>query len=190
MNSRIACLLLALAASNPALAFRDDAFQPDAAPDAPSSVREGEAWKEGAVILPPWPKDADLLEFEPDMPERPFRFYIDRGSLDIDPAGQVVRYTLVAESRSGVRNLSYEAIRCTIRGAYKVYAYGANGSFQQAPASDWLPLTRDSSEGYREDLWRNRFCVSREARVKPEREIVRSLKGRGSNREHTGFQAD
>ena len=169
---------------------RHDAFVPDPEPVRPSSIEEGEAWKEGAVALPPWPSDGDLVEFEPDGPPSPFHFYIDTRHLDTDTRGAVVRYVVVAESKTGTRNVSYEGIRCTLRGGYKVYAYGAGGRFADAPETDWLPIPTEGSEAYREDLWRNRFCVPRETRVKPTREIIRSLKGRGVPRESIGFQAD
>ncbi len=169
---------------------RDDAFVPDPESVSPRSIEEGEAWKEGAVTLPPWPNDGDLVEFEPDGPPSPFRFYIDTRHLDTDTKGAVVRYVVVAESSSGTRNVSYEGIRCTLRGAYKVYAYGAGGRFADAPETDWLPIPKEGSEAYREDLWRTRFCVPRETRVRPTREIVRALKGRGVPHVNTGFQAD
>ena len=169
---------------------RDDAFVPDPESVRPKSIEEGEAWKEGRVTLPPWPSDSDLQEFEPDGPPGPFRFYIDTRHLSTDTQGAVVRYVVVAESGSGTRNVSYEGIRCTLRGGYKVYAYGAGGRFAEAEETDWLPIPTTGSEAYREDLWRNRFCVPRETRVKPVREMIRSLKGRGVPREHTGFQAD
>ncbi len=169
---------------------RDDAFVPDPESVRPRSIEEGEAWKEGAVGLPPWPSDGDLLEFEPDGPPLPFRFYIDTRHLSTDPKGGVVRYVVVAESKSGIRNVSYEGIRCTLKGGYRVYAYGSGGRFVEAPETDWLPIPTQGSEAYREDLWRNRFCVPRETRMRPLKEMIRSLKGHGVPREHTGFQAD
>ena len=78
----------------------DDAFQPDAEPPVPSSVGErSEAeWSEGRVTLPPWPQDGDLPAFTPEGTSGGFRLYIDSRNLSIDPSGDLVRYTLVAES--------------------------------------------------------------------------------------------
>jgi len=186
----LAALLLLPGLAWGASVGRDDAFVPDPESVHPKSIEEREAWKEGAVTLPPWPSDGDLVELIPDGPPTPFRFYIDSRHLSADTEGAVVRYVIVAESSSGTRNVSFEGIRCTLRGGYKVYAYGAGGHFAPVPETDWLPIPTSGSEAYREDLWRNRFCVPRETRVIPTREIIRSLKGRGVRRGHTGFQAD
>lgn len=171
-------------------ARKDDAFVLDPEPVRPRYIEEREAWKEGRVSLPSWPKDENLVEFEPDGPASPFRFFIDSQSLDTDSEGGVVRYTLVAQSKGGIRNISYEGIRCTLKGAYKVYAYGSRGAFSESMESDWLPISTLGSEAYREDLWRHRFCVPRETRLRPKSEMIRSLQTRGVPGEHTGFQTD
>ncbi len=182
----VACLVL-LGASVETQAFRDDAFQPDAEPPRPSSIGEADTWSEGRVSLPPWPQDGDLQEFSPEGISGGFRFYIDARNLAIDPAGGVVRYTLVAESPAGQRNVSFEGIRCTIQGGYKVYAYGVNGRFSPAEPSDWLPPTARGTEAYRDDLWRHRFCIYRETRPLPKRDILRALAGQGSGRDARGL---
>lgn len=189
MNRIPALLLIALLGPGPLWAAKSN-FELDPEPVRPNNLEEGTKWKEGQVALPAWPADADLLPLIPEHLETPFRFYIDARNLKIDRDGGVVRYTLVAEAPSGVRNLSYEGIRCTLRGAYKVYGYGSGGRFERAPASDWQPLPTKGSEAYREDLWRNRFCVPRETRARRPDEIQRALRDRAVHREGTGFQAD
>jgi hypothetical protein len=147
---------------------------------------------EGAVTLPPWPRDADLIAFVPDGPQTPFRFFIDGKSLRIDQAGNVVRYTLVVEASSGTRNLSYEGIHCTLKGGYKVYAYGSGsgGRFVKAPDADWRPLEDAGPDAYRYDLHRFRLCVPRETQTRPLKDILRALRGRGAVGESSGFQAN
>ena len=171
------------------LAFRDDAFQPDAEPPVPSSVGErSEAeWSEGRVTLPPWPQDGDLQAFTPEGTSGGFRLYIDSRNLSIDPSGDLVRYTLVAESATGSRNVSFEGIRCTIKGAHRVYAYGASGRFSRVESGDWVPLAALPSNDYRNDLWLHRFCVYRETRAMPKRDILRALAGDGSSRGARGL---
>jgi hypothetical protein len=167
-------------------------FQLDAEPPGRPEAKEGEKWAEGQVPLPPWPADGDLVEIRLDteFQDIPFRFFVDARNIHIDRAGDVVRYTVVAESPSGTRNLTYEGIRCTMKGAYKVYAYGSGKSFVPAPRSDWLPIPNIGSEAYRADLYRNRFCVSREPHPRKIDEILRALHDRAPNRDGTGFQAD
>lgn len=188
-------LCVALLVLLPGLAFgdrggRDDAFVPDPEPVRPRDIREAEEWKEGRVDLPPWPKDADLIEFRPDLPESPFRFYLDGRNLSRDAKDAVVRYTLVAESASGARNVSFEGVRCTLKGGYRVYAYGTGGRFSPIGSSDWLPIPETGSEAFRHDLWRNRFCVPRETRPRTLKEIQGALRNQGTAQQTTGFQAD
>ena len=63
------------------------------------------------LALPPYPKDADLIEFQVSSGAT-FRFFIDAASLSVGTDG-VVRYTLVARSPSGAANVSFEGIRCS-----------------------------------------------------------------------------
>ena len=188
-------LCVALFLLLPNLAFgdrggRDDSFVPDPEPVRPRDIQEAEEWKEGRVDLPPWPKEEDLVVFRPDLPESLFRFYLDRRNLSRDAKDRVVRYTLVAESASGARNVSFEGIRCTLRGAYRVYAYGTGSRFNPIGPSDWLPIPETGSEAFRHDLWRNRFCVPRETRPRTLKEIQDALRNWGTSQQTTGFQAD
>ncbi|MFY9973574.1 MAG: CNP1-like family protein [Chromatiaceae bacterium] len=183
-------LLLVPCVSFGARGGRDDAFVPDPEPPAPRSLQETPEWTEGRVDLPPWPRDEDLIEFQPDMPGGRFRFYIDGRSLSVDTRDGVVRYALVAESPSGVRNVSFEGIRCTLRGAYRVYAYGTGDGFSPIGPSDWSPIPNYGTEAFRRDLWRHSFCVPREPRPRTKQEILRTLRGSGKSHSSTGFQAD
>lgn len=151
---------------------------------------DGEAWEEGRVSLPPWPRDGDLTQWMPEGPPTGLRYYIDTANLRIDDSGAVVRYTLAVEAPSGNRNISYEGIHCTLRGAYKVYAYGIGGRFEPAPPADWQRIPDQGSESFRDDLRRHRFCVPRETRPRPVKDMIRALRGRVSATESTGFQAD
>jgi len=93
-------------------------------------------WKEAAVTPPPYPGDADLVEFQVSSGTT-FRFFIDPASLSVGPDG-VVRYTLVARSPSGVANVSYEGIRCSSR-SYKIFARGAGGRWSPRQG-EWQPI--------------------------------------------------
>lgn len=153
-------------------------------PEKLEEVRE-----EAAVILPPWPRDADLLRFAPEGMETPYRFYIDGKNLRVDPSGSEVHYTLVIEAANGTRNVSYEGIRCDLRGAFKIFAYGNDGRFTRTTAADWKPIPALGSEAYREDLHRYRFCIQRETRAQPLKDIQRALRGRSSGNNAADFQA-
>lgn len=180
------CLLLLWTAFAQAA---NDIFIPDAEAPVPSSVRDPEAWREGPAALPPWPKDVDLIEYAPDGPATAFRYFIDGRNLNVSTDG-VVRYTLVVENRGGTRNVSFEGIRCTLRGQYKVFAYGVSGQFSLADGADWQPVSERDTERYRGDLWRFHFCIPREAKPRPRPDMIRSLRGQIAPRQNVEFQAD
>lgn len=153
-------------------------------------IVEGKPWTEGALAIPAWPRDTDLVEWVPEEMDTDLRYFVDSANLRLDPSGEVVRYTLVIEAPSGTRNVSHEGIHCTLRGAYKIYAYGIDGRFDRAPSADWSPIAETGSESYRSDMHRHRFCVPRETRARPIKDMIRALRGRVSATESTGFQAD
>jgi len=187
---RSACLILAPLLCGAAPAGAENNFKLDPEPIRPSNIQEGAERQEAAVILPPWPRDQDLLAFIPEGPQSPFKFFIDGKNLRIDEPIAAVRYTLVIESPSGGRNVSYEGIRCTLKGLWKTYAYGSDGAFAKAPAAEWQPLSTGPSDAYRDDLRRHYLCVPRETRTRPLKDILRALQGRGRTSEITGFQAN
>jgi len=168
----------------------ENAFVNDPEPPGPSNFKEGTPWTEIQRPLPPWPKDSDLVEFQVDSPtKQPFRFYIDAAHLEIG-ADEVVHYTLVAEASNGARNLSVEGLRCTPRGKYKIYAFGAAKRFTPIEGADWQPLSFEPSEHYRADLWRYHFCIPRAFKPRPKKDMLRSLRGHIAPRQNSGFLTD
>jgi hypothetical protein len=67
------------------------------------------------------------------------RFAIDPASVAIDNK-VLVRFTLVITSRSGVRNVSYEAIRCST-GERQVLAIGRPDGTWTRLQGRWVPVT-------------------------------------------------
>jgi hypothetical protein len=164
-------------------------FVLDAEPPAPSNITTGPTWKESDVALPSWPQDQDLVELEVDGPDQAFRYFLDSRTLQVG-ADDVIRFTLVAEGRGGTRNLSVEGIRCTPKGAYKTFAYGASGRFEPAGETEWLSIVGDNSERWRHDLWRFHLCVPHGFEPRPKRDMLRSITGRIAPRQNMGFQAE
>jgi hypothetical protein len=152
----------------------------------PKSVKPGEKWKEGDVQLPAWPRDNNLVEVQIDQPDDRFTYLIDQASLETGDDG-VVRYTLIAETSSGARNISFEGIRCTPRGAFRTYAFGHGGSFQITEvAADWQPVLEGGA--VRRELWRHYLCVPRLFEARPRRDQLRMLRsGRTPEIENRGF---
>ena len=156
-------------------------------PPVPASVKDRTPWTESLTRLPPAPADADLIEFELDGAATAFRYFIDGRHLEVG-SDQVVRYTLVARSASGAGNLSFEGMRCTPKGQYKVYAYGAGTGFTPVN-EDWQVIGPDT-EPYRVELWRHHLCAPRAFKPRPTKDMIRSLKGHISPRQNSGFLPD
>ena len=111
-------------------------------------------WKEGDVRLPPYPRDADLIEFAVSSGTS-FRFFVDAASLSVGQDG-VVRYTLVARSPSGASTVSYEGIRCNSK-SYKVFAQGAGGAWSPRQ-SDWRFIEAKTIQRWHNVLYFEYLC--------------------------------
>jgi hypothetical protein len=172
----------------PVCAAPERTFIDEPEPVVPSSVEEREPWAEEAFELPPWPRDSDLIEFELDSPS-PFRYFIDGRNLRIGGDG-VVRYTLVAESDGGARNVSFEGLRCTAHGSVQIYAYGAAGEFRPLPATDWRSIRDEPGDMLHKELHGHFLCGPRTFEPRPRKDALRALKGRVGERENAGFLPD
>jgi hypothetical protein len=188
----IALILPLTLAALPSLAVSADWDRPfidEQSAPTPSSVQDRDAtWKESATSLPPWPKDGDLVEFSVDDPSSQFRQFIDGKHISIGADG-AVRYTLVVESSSGVRNVSFEGLRCTPQGVYKIYAYGYNGRFQKTDG-EWISLHGSFQDKIHRDLHELILCVPRKFEPRSTREIVHAMQVRNPRNASTGFIAD
>jgi len=120
---------------------------------------EAKPWEAQKPLLPPSPRSADLVPFY--VGPTPFAFFIDRNSVNVGQDG-VVRYTLIARSRSGATNVSYEGIRCATY-ARRTYAFGnADGSWTQARNTQWVLIDRLASDP-QTALANDFFCSDRGA---------------------------
>jgi hypothetical protein len=189
MRSLISALLLTFISVPAAAEKWDRPFIDEPEAPTPSSVIEKDReWKESATSLPPWPQDSDLVEFPVDDPSSPFRQYIDGRHLTVGADG-AVRYTLVVESRSGSRNVSFEGLRCTPSGAFKVYAYGNRGRFHKTE-SEWTTIHGRHHDKIHRDLHKQILCIPREFRPRPKKDMIRAMGARVSHEANTGFQSD
>lgn len=130
------------------------------------------AQQERAVSLPPYPRDADLLEF--DVVSTPHRYFVDAKSIDVGNDG-VVRYTLVVRTAGGAANASYEGIRCA---SYekRIYALGhPQRKWIEARRSVWESIDPTRTGEYQDILYKNYFCPDR-AIVANRDDAVRALR--------------
>lgn len=95
-------------------------------------------WSELESRLPPPPRQENLLPFFVSAASSN-QFFVDGSSLSSGTDG-VVRYTLIVQSPSGVRNISFEGMRCATA-EFKRYAFGReDGSWGRAKNVQWTPI--------------------------------------------------
>jgi hypothetical protein len=140
----VAALLAACAEPKPPNAF-EEAFNDDTKP-----------WVEVEAQLPPKPADADLIGFAVSGATS-YRFGIDSKSLSIGTDG-VYRYTLVAISAQGARNVTYEGIRCATD-ERKIYAIGRpDGNWARARNAAWTKIEEVGNNRQHAALEKEYFC--------------------------------
>lgn len=113
-------------------------------------------WQEITVQLPAAPLPENLLPFYV-SPTATQSFAIDTKSLTIGSDG-VVRYTLVAQSPSGVKNISYEGIRCQSN-ERKLYAFGRqDGTWSRSRRDKWEPISSNAANRQHAALAQDYLC--------------------------------
>ncbi len=141
-------------------------------------VPDEKQFKEIEVALPPYPAESGLLEFLPRRNSEN-RFYVERNSISIG-ADQVVRYSAVIESPSGVLTTSYEGMYCKTS-EYKVYAYGIkNDEWTKVRDSQWRKIPRASPD-FRFALYKDYFCNIEAIAGRNEQDLIANLKGNPLN---------
>jgi len=115
-------------------------------------------WTESSVQLPPYPQAENLAEFKI-AGSTSFRFFTDLTTVRVDPDG-VVRYTVIARSRSGAENVTYEGIHCESQ-EYKVYALGSlEKTWQPQRNPQWQHVEGTGNNAYRGSLYRYYLCLN------------------------------
>ncbi len=118
-------------------------------------------WVKNKVdTLPPLPKASDLLAFNVSQ-NTPLTFSVDRTSISVGDDG-VVRYTVVASSPSGARNVNYEGIRCD---TYEWRRYAsiddAGTGWDRGSAFDFRRIENGELNAYQAALYQDYFCASK-----------------------------
>jgi hypothetical protein len=129
---------------------------------------------EESVALPPYPRDAQLIEFSPG-PTSEFRFFVDGASLGVENG--VVRYVLVARSAAGAENVTFEGMRCTT-GEVRLYALGRDRGWVRR-TGEWRAIASRNTPGWHNALYRDYFCPQKEP-IASREEGVNALR-RGGN---------
>jgi hypothetical protein len=150
-------------------------------------IVEPEYWKEGGSELPPLPKESDLVEIRLDAPGARFSYLIDATHLSIGN-DKVVRYTLVARSKTGSENVSFQGLRCDSP-EYKIFAYGTRGGFKRVEGVDWQRIGPSDADQVQRELQRFYLCQPSHHIPRERSEMIWALRGQ-VNLHDTGFIPD
>lgn len=139
---------------------------------------EQKPWEEIAVQLPAPPAPENLAVFDTG-PLSAYTFAVDTKSVTVGGDG-VVRYTLVATSRGGARNVSYEGIRCATY-ERKLYAFGRpDGSWSRSRRDQWERIQSYGANPQHAALFKDFFCEGKTVANTQERIISQLKAGRAS----------
>ncbi len=151
MNFRLPLSLILALATSPALAQHGASGQ-----SLNTFFEEKLPWSEANTELPPFPKDAGLVEIYVG-PAATNTYLIDVNSLSVG-TDDVVRYSLVVRAAGGAQNVSYEGIHCKDRN-WKLYATGhIDGTWSKARISQWRPIENKPMNRHHAALSRDYFC--------------------------------
>jgi hypothetical protein len=168
MHRRFLALALAgatVAASAQILGAPPGTPEPHALPEAPE-------WQEIDAPAPPPLRTRGLIEI--DVRGSSLHFGVDPASIAVGKDG-VVRYVVVATSKTGAVNGLYEGIRCEA-GDVKVYArYNPDSGWVRAQASEWVPLNATPNSSHAEAIARSGVCFNRSVNGTPA-QIIRDLR--------------
>jgi hypothetical protein len=134
---------------------------------------------EGAIKLPPYFKEGDLMEFEATRASS-MRFYVDRASISVGD-DLVVRYTLVARGPQGGENVSYEGIHCK-GNTHRIYAFGRSDRTWRPVDLGWQMTDKLWSRVLRRDY----FCPNHRAIFNVAEGIDALRRGGHPDRENIG----
>ena len=133
-------------------------------------------WREGEVPPAPVFDAGKLLVFDVSTGSS-LVYGVDPATLRIGNDG-VVRYVMVATSRSGARNVLYEGMRCS-SGEFKTYArYSAEGVWRPVDNPEWRSMFGNMPSRHALQFARTAAC-SNSAPTSSVEEIVRRLKTPG-----------
>lgn len=113
-------------------------------------------WQEQEIAFPAAPLAENWLPFYVSA-ATDNRFFVDSASLGVGSDG-VVRYVLLIQTPGGVRNVSYEGMRCETS-ERRIYALGrSDGAWVKARSSDWVRIRAVGSNRYHAALFSDFLC--------------------------------
>jgi hypothetical protein len=122
----------------------------------PNKVPDEAPWKEAEITLPPYPRDADLIRFEPTADHQPL--LVDGPSLTVD-MDKVIRFTVVIRSLEGATTVTYSGVNCR-PGEWKDYAFGREGQrWERDSNPQWRKIEDKGINNYQYTLAAQNLCT-------------------------------
>ncbi len=147
---------------------------------------EEDDWSEiKGVGFPPIPKARDLIRVDSESLGTRYEYFIDGSSILLG-TDEVIRYTVVLQSDTGVRNVYFEGIRCETREA-RTYGYATRqGGFKPLASSTWKDVRAVGPFAYRL-LLVDKFMCDRDGwpidQKKARTKLARAARGRPGGRQ-------
>jgi hypothetical protein len=118
-------------------------------------------WVENKVdTLPPLPQASNLMEFNVSQ-NTPLTFAVDKNSISVGDDG-VVRYTVVATSKGGARNVNYEGIRCDTYEWRRYASINDDGTgWDRGTAFEFKRIENGELNAYQAALYQDYFCANK-----------------------------
>ena len=123
---------------------------------APAYSGQPDVWQELEVELPAYPVKDNLLEVDAGTEGLQYTVYLDKASL-VKSDDNVVRYTVVFISSTGVWNVNYEGLHCGER-AWRRYAYGFDGQWMSLGDTPWQPVAASGFNRYQNIFYTWLMC--------------------------------
>lgn len=138
---------------------------------------EEEEFRELRIAPPPYPLDADLIEFTPTGQSRN-RFYVDGTTLSVGKDG-LIRFVLVVRTPAKAENVTFSGVNCKTK-EWKDFAYArANREWVLYEQAQWRQIQASRTNNYRATLFDEFFCyggLKSGAPLGDAKTIVRNLK--------------
>lgn len=135
-------------------------------------------WREADVPPPPALRTSGLIDLE--IPRSELRFGVDPASVSLGGDG-IVRYVVVAASRTGTVNGIYEGMHCKT-GEVKVYArHNPSSGWVMANDPKWMPVHEAPHRTYSLPIARQGVCLGHSPNRNAQ-QIVRDLRATGDSR--------
>jgi hypothetical protein len=150
--------------------------RPPASDEGPETVALLRSESPPPPPAPPFPRPGQLLRVDLGA-QGGFELFVDPASIAIEP-DDTVRYTAVAQSAAGAKNVSFEALRCRSH-ERRVYHLGhPDGTWSPARNPRWVSAAAGAAGQLYATLATYYLCPQRRA-VRTTQEAIRAIRLRG-----------